>query len=133
MMNSQSVFKKTFSIIICVFLLCGCASVHLDLLDMDPTLCLNDPTQARVLEVKHFRDSMKAHFGLLGLVTWRQPPLKKVFEEQLDEYGGNGIMNISIKSKFSPMDMLLGLPFFPLWFPCTYIVEGDVVIIQPSM
>jgi len=100
---------------------------------MDPTLCLNDPTQARVLEVKHFRDSMKAHFGLLGLVTWRQPPLKKVFEEQLDEYGGNGIMNISIKSKFSPMDMLLGLPFFPLWFPCTYIVEGDVVIIQPSM
>lgn len=29
--------------------------------------------------------------------------------------------------------MLLGLPFSPLWFPCTYIVEGDVVIIQSSI
>ncbi|MDL1957952.1 MAG: hypothetical protein LWX01_02475 [Deltaproteobacteria bacterium] len=98
---------------------------------MDPPICLNDPAQLRVLEVKHFKDSMKAHFGLFGLVTWRQPPLKKVFKEQLDEYGGNGIINISIKSKFGPVDMLLGLPsFFLLWFPCTYIVEGDVVIIS---
>lgn len=129
-MNFQSAFKKSFSILICVFLICGCASVHLDFMDMDPTLCLNDPAQVRVLEVKHFKDSMKAYFGLFGLVTWRQPPLKKVFREQLDEYGGNGIINISIKSKFSPVDMLLGLPFFPLWFPCTYIVEGDVVIIS---
>ncbi len=129
-MNFQSAFKKSFSTLVCVFLLCGCASVHLDLMNMDPPLCLNDPAHVRVLEVKHFKDSMKAHFGLFGLVTWRQPPLKKVFKEQLDEYGGNGIINISIKSKFSPVDMLLGLPFFPLWFPCTYIVEGDVVIIQ---
>jgi hypothetical protein len=128
-MNFQSAFKKFFSTLVCVFLLSGCASVHLDFMDMDPPLCLNDPAQVRVLEVKHFKDSMKVHFGLFGFVTWRQPPLKKVFKEQLDEYGGNGIINISIKSKFSPVD-LLGLPFFPLWFPCTYIVEGDVVIIS---
>lgn len=133
MMNSQSVFKKTILNLLCVFLLCGCASVHLDLLDIDPPLCLNDPAPMRVLEVKHFQDSVKAHFGFFGLVTWKQPPLKKVFEEQLDEYGGNGIININIKSKFSPVDILLGLPFFPLWFPCTYIVEGDVVIIQSSL
>jgi hypothetical protein len=84
----------------------------------------------RVLEVKHFRDSMKAHFGLFGLVTWKQPPVKKVFKEQLNEYGGDGIINVSIKSKFSLLDILLGLPFSPFWFPCTYIVEGDVVVIQ---
>jgi hypothetical protein len=102
----------------------------LDLLDTDPPLCLNDPTPVRVLEVKHFKDSMKAHFGLFGLVTWKQPPMKKVFEKTLVEYGGNGIININIRSEFSFLDMMLGLPFFPLWFPCTYIVEGDVVIIQ---
>jgi hypothetical protein len=131
MMIFHSVFNKTLSILICISLLCSCASVHLDLLDIDPPLCLNDPTPVRVLEVKHFKDGMKAHFGLFGLVTWKQPPLEKVFKEQLDEYGGNGIINISIKSKFSPVDMLLGLPsFFLLWFPCTYTVEGDVVIIS---
>ncbi|MBW2351442.1 MAG: hypothetical protein JRF20_09690, partial [Deltaproteobacteria bacterium] len=124
MMSFQSVFNKTLATLVSVFLLCGCNSVHLDLLDIDPPLCLNDPTPLRVLEVKHFKNSMKAHFGLFGLVTWKQPPLKKVLEEQLDEYGGNGIININIKSKISPVDMLLGLPFFPLWFPCTYIVEG---------
>ena len=132
-MNFQSVFKKTLLTLICVILLCSCASVHLDLLDTDPPLCLNDPTPVRVLEVKHFKDSMKAHFGLFGLVTWKQPPMKKVFEEKLSEYGGNGIININIRSEFSFLDMMLGLPFFPLWFPCTYIVEGDVVIIQSSM
>ena len=132
MMNFQSAFKKSFSILVCVFLLCGCASAHLDLMDMDPPLCLNDPVPLRVLEVKHFKDSMKAHFGLFGLVTWRHPPLKKVFEKQLHEYKGNGIINISIKSEFSPVDMLL-LPFSPLWFTCTYTVEGDVVIIQSSL
>ena len=79
---------------LCVFLLCGCASVHLDLIDIDPPLCLNDLAHVRVLVVKHFQDSMKAHFGLFGLVTWKQPPLKKVFEEQLYEYGANGIINI---------------------------------------
>jgi len=133
MMNFQSVFKKTVSSLLCVFLFCGCASVHLDLMNTGPPLCLNDPASVRVLVVKHFQDSMKAHFGFFGLMTWKQPPLKKVFKEQLDEYGGNGIINISIKSEFSTVDMLLGLPFFPLWFPCTYIVEGDVVIIQSSL
>ena len=132
-MNFQSVFKKTFLTLICVILLCGCASVHLDFLDTDPPLCLNDPTPVRVLEVKHFTDSMKAHFGFFGLVTWKQPPMKKVFEKKLVEYGGNGIININIRSEFSLLDMMLGLPFFPLWFPRTYIVEGDVVIIQSSM
>ena len=132
MMIFHSVFNKTLSILICIFLLCGCASVHLEFLDIDPPLCLNDPTPVRVLEVKHFKDDMKAHFGLFGLVTWKQPPLKKVFKEQLVEYGGNGIINISIKSKFSPVDMLL-LPLSPLWFTCTYTIEGDVVIIQSSL
>lgn len=131
-MNFQFVIDKTIISIFFIFLLCGCSTVHLDLLEADPPLCLNDPAPVRLLVVKHFKDNIKAHFGLFGFVTWKQPPMQRVFEEKLDEYEGNGIININIKSKFGFVDMLLGLPLSPLWFTRTYIIEGDVVIIQSS-
>lgn len=132
MMNFQCFINKTLLTMFCVFFLCGCSKVHLDLLDVYPPLCLNDPAPVRLLIVKHFKDSMKAHFGLFGFVTWKQPPLQRVFEKKLDEYEGNGIININIKSKFGFVDVLLSLPLSPLWITRTYIIEGDVVIIQSS-
>ena len=131
-MISQSVIKRTLLVLVGGFFLCGCVSVNMDLADIEHPVCLNDPTPVRVLVIKHFEEDIKAHFGFFGLVTWSQPPLKEVLEEQMEKHEGNGIVNISIRSGFAPVDVVLGLPFFPLWFPCTYTVEGDVVIIQSS-
>ncbi len=128
-MTFQSVIKKAILALSSLSFLCGCASVNMNLVDMGPPMCLNDPAPLKVLIVKHFKKEVSAQFGFFGLVTWRQPPLKRVLRKELKEYRGNGIINISIKSRFSPADVPC-LLLSPLWFPRSYTIEGDVVLIR---
>ncbi len=128
-MTFQYVIKKAVLALASLSLLCGCASVNIKLVDVGPPMCLNDPTPIKLLIIKHFKEKVSAQFGLFGLVTWRQPPLKKTLKEELQRYHGNGIINISIKSSFSPTDMPY-LLLSPVWFPWSYTVEGDVVLIR---
>ncbi|NIA08361.1 MAG: hypothetical protein GWP10_00955 [Nitrospiraceae bacterium] len=128
-MTFQSVTKKATLVLASLSLLCGCASVNMNFVDVGPPICLNDPTPIKVLIVKHFKREVSAQFGLFGFVTWRQPPLKTVLREELRKSHGNGIINISIKSRFSPADMPWIL-ISPVWFPRSYTIEGDVVLIR---
>ncbi len=105
----------------------GCASFNIDLQGLGPPVCLNDPVPLEVLEIRHFNHSMKAHYGLFGLVTWKEPDIRGYLENELERYHGEGIINLKIKGGFSPIDVLFGLPLSPLWFSRTYEVEGDIV------
>jgi hypothetical protein len=113
-----------------VLLLSGCASVRMDATEMGPPVCLNDPVPIDILVLEHFRTDAKAHFGFFGFITWTGPSLRQVLEEEVAERGGQGAINVSVRGRFSPIDILLGIPLCPLWFSRTYTVEGDVVRIQ---
>lgn len=112
------------------YLLPGCASVRMDATEMAPLVCLNDPVPIDILVVEHFRTDAKAHFGLLGFATWKEPSLRQILEEEIAERDGQGAINVSVRGRFSPADILLGIPLCPLWFTRTYTIEGDVVRIQ---
>jgi hypothetical protein len=113
-----------------VLLFSGCASVRMDATEMRPLVCLNDPVPIDILVLEHFKTDAKAHFGLFGLITWSGPSLRQVLEEEIGERGGQGAINVSVRGRFSPTDMLLGVPLCPFWFSRTYTIEGDVVRIQ---
>jgi len=133
-MAFMSNIKKSF-VSLCLILalvsgVTGCASVGVDLTEIRPAVCLNDPVPLNVLVLKHFKKRVKAHFGLFGLITFSNPDIKGVIKEAMAQYKGNSVINVTIRESFTPVDVMVGLPLFPLWFQRTYIVEGDVVLIR---
>ncbi len=107
--------------------LAGCARTALDVVDSHPMACMNDPVQVEVLVLRHFDETLKARYGLFGLVTWSEPDLSSFLEKQAREAGGDGTINVKVSGSFSFFDTLIGLPLFPLYLQRSYRIEGDVV------
>ncbi len=133
LLQSGRLFLSILILSMTAILFSSCASFNIDLQGLGPPVCLNDPVPLEVLEIKHFNYSVRAHYGLFGLVTWKEPDIRGYLEDELEKYQGEGIINLKIKARFSPFDMLLGLPLSPLWLPRTYQVEGDIVRIGVTM
>ncbi|NDY41828.1 hypothetical protein G3N55_03030 [Dissulfurirhabdus thermomarina] len=107
----------------------GCARVHLDLVADEPPACLNDPVAVDLAVLRHFRREARAHFGLFGLVTWKDLPLAEVVREEVAAAGGDAVINLTVTGRQGLWEILLGLPLSPLWTARSYVVEGDVVLL----
>lgn len=119
-----------FAAALALFLLAGCARVRLDTVAMEPPGCLNDPVPLDALVLKHFRRQTRAHFGLFGLITWRGVSLQEIISEEREAGAGNGVINVTVSSRFGFWDVLFGLPLSPFWIGRTYVIEGDVVLLS---
>ncbi len=112
--------------------LCACTHMDLDARQQAHLECLNDPAPLQVLEIKHFRKDMTGHAFFFGLLSPSPPDINQAIEKLIEQYGGNGVINLQVTERVNLFQGFFDILLFPVWTTRTYTIEGDVVRIFPE-
>ena len=100
--------KLLASALVTVLLLSSCTSMNFESSSREPiTLSSVDKTQYQV--VGHFRDEVRVFFTLGGLLTLNQPEVDKITQRYVNQYGGDGVSNLTIRTEAGVWDYLVSL------------------------
>ncbi|HEY9841750.1 MAG: hypothetical protein ACAI44_36910 [Candidatus Sericytochromatia bacterium] len=112
-------------LILTFLLLSGCYSVTLDARYLDGAISLNDqPQRARL---KHFRVQSTSHHLIYGLVEIAKPDIAGEIAKEVRAAGGGGAVNVTFKTEFSFLDLVLNWLTAGIYNPVTVVAEGDVI------
>ncbi len=119
------------AIVMALFWLSACTHMDLEIREQANPVCLNDPVPLQVLELKHFQRNITGHATFFGLLAIKSPGINQALKELIEQYGGNGVINLQLTEKVTFFQGFFDLLLFPLWTSRTYYLEGDVVKILP--
>ena len=129
-------------LLVLVVLLSGCATVQLDVRDLDGAVAMTADLNRDYDVVAHFSRSTQAQFAFFDLVTIREPEIEEIMATELRAAWGDAIANVTLKGQMTFVDgaisvaagVLGGLiwPPYGAYAAClfgfrTYTVEGDVI------
>lgn len=129
-------------LLVLVALLPGCATVQIDMRDLDGAAAMTADLNRDYDVVAHFSRSTQAQFAFFDLVTIKEPEIQEILETELRAAWGDAITNITLKGQMTFVDgaisvaagVLCGLIWPPYGFYAvslfgfrTYTVEGDVI------
>lgn len=120
----------------------GCATVYVDMRNMDNTVAMTDSLGKPYKILKHFRHEQKAYFLLLGFIKVSNPDFTNVLRTEIKEAQGDAVINTSLEIEYDLVDTIVpygmgavgwavlgpvGLNLSYLITMQTYRIKGDVV------
>ena len=129
-------------LLILAVLLLGCATVQIDVRDLDGTAAMTADLNRDYDVVAHFSRSTQAQFAFFDLLTIKEPEIQEIMETELRAAWGDAIANITLKGQMTFVDGAISVaagvlggmiwPPYGIWASSlfgfrTYTVEGDVI------